>query len=239
MQSFLTALAEPANFAGHVSYMLLIASMMMRKMVWLRLLAIAAGLFSAGFYYFQAVPVSFFWEVVFVLVNAVQLFILYIENRRGKFSDEEQAFIDNVLSGVERAQARRLMKLGAWTEVSESMVMIEEDTTPPHLIYVVSGSAKVERHGRQIGQVGAGDFLGEMSYLTGKPATATVSSTTTLRYLSFNRTALRAFLDKNVDVRHAMEAGFNRNLVDKLVKTSAVAKTRTRKPAKLAQGKAA
>lgn len=220
MQQFFTAFVDPANIAGHISYMLLIGSMLMRRMLYLRLLAIAAGSFSATYYIMNGDNVSLFWEVTFSLVNAVQLAILFVENRRGRFTVEEQAFIDAVLPTVERAQTRRLMKLGAWTEISDSNVLIHEETTPPSLFYVVNGTARVERSGRTLGMVGPGDFLGEMSYLTGKQATATVTSVTPMRYLAFDRTALREFLEKNTDVRHALELGFNRNLVDKLVKTN-------------------
>jgi CRP-like cAMP-binding protein len=220
MQQFLTDFVDPANIAGHISYMLLIGSMLMRKMLYLRLMAVAAGTFSGAYYFSLNDSISLFWEVLFTLVNATQLVILFVENRRGRFTAEEQAFIDAVLPTVERAQTRRLMKLGAWTEISDSNILIHEETTPPSLFYVVNGTARVERSGRTLGMVGPGDFLGEMSYLTGKQATATVTSVTPMRYLAFDRTALREYLEKNPDVRHSLESGFNRNLVDKLVKTN-------------------
>lgn len=221
MQVFLDAFVDPANLAGHISYILLIISMMMRTMHWLRVFAISAGLFSAGYYASIGDPISFFWESVFTLVNAVQLLILFIENRRGKFSAEEQMFIDKVLKSVERIHVRRLMKLGAWTQVGENFKLIEEDTEPPNLIFIVSGTASVERRGEQVGHAGTGDFLGEMSYLSGKNASATVISETPMRYLAFDRSELKKHLAKNIEIRHALEAGFNQNLVEKLIKTSA------------------
>lgn len=220
MQDFITEFLNPANIAGHISYMLLIGSMLMRNMLYLRLMAIAAGTFSGAYYFSLQDSVSLFWEVMFTLVNATQLVILFVENRRGRFTAEEQDFIAAVLPTVERAQTRRLLKLGAWTEVSDSMVLIHEETTPASLFYVVNGTARVDRAGRTLGMVGPGDFLGEMSYLTGQQASATVTTITPMRYLAFDRTALRTFLERNTDVRHALESGFNRNLVDKLVKTN-------------------
>jgi CRP-like cAMP-binding protein len=220
MQSIVQAFLDPANLAGHVSYVLLITSMLMRRMHLLRLFAISAGTFSAIYYASLGDFVSFFWETLFTLVNAVQLLILFIENRRGRFSADEQNFIDRVLKGVERGQVRRLMKLGAWTEVDEGFLLIREDTEPSHLIYVARGSARVERRRRKVGAAGPGDFLGEMSYLTGKLATATVTAATPMHYLAFDRPGLRRHLERNPEVRHALEAGFNRNLVEKLVKTS-------------------
>ena len=220
MEQFIASFFDPTNIAGHISYMLLISSMLMRRMLHLRLLAISAGTFSAIYYVIVADSISLFWETLFTLVNVGQLLILYVENRRGSFTHEEQHFIAEVLSGVERAQARRLLKLGAWTEVSDDMVLIREDTTPSHLFYVIKGTARVEREGRVIGRVGPGDFLGEMSYLSGSTATATVTTDASMRYLAFDRVQLRQHLARHQEVRHALESSFNRNLIDKLVKTS-------------------
>lgn len=220
MQDFFNAFVDPANLAGHISYVLLITSVLMRRMHHLRMIAVSAGTFSAIYYVTLGDWVSFFWESVFTLVNLVQLVILFIENRRGRFSAEEQKFIDTVLHGLERVHARRLVKLGKWSEIEDGEVLITEDTTPGQLYFVVNGTARVERHGRPVGLVGPGDFLGEMSYLTGKHATATVTTLTPMRCLTFDRKELRAHLSRHPEVQHAMEAGFNRNLVDKLVKTN-------------------
>jgi len=220
LQEFYVSFIDPANLAGHISYMLLIASMLMRKMHLLRMVAVSAGTFSAFYYSSLGDWVSFFWEVIFTLVNLVQLLILFIENRRGRFTSEEQMFVDMCLQGLERAHARRLVKMGEWVRIPDESVLINEDTTPTHLYFIVDGAARVERQGRSIGLVGPGDFLGEMSYLTGKEATATVRAITPMRCLSFERDGLRQHLTRNPEVRHALEAGFNRNLVDKLTKTS-------------------
>ena len=220
MQEFLDAFVDPDNLYGHISYVLLIASMLMRTMHWLRLLAVSAGVFSATYYFTLGDSVSMFWESVFTLVNLAQLLILMIENRRGRFSADEQRFIDDVLKGVERAQVRRLMKIGAWTQVSDGRRLTNEKMKPDDLIYILEGEAVVMRMGKQVGFVGPTDFVGEMSYLTGKDATATVVTTTPMRYLAFEQKALRRYLSRNTEIRHAMEASFNRNLVGKLAKTS-------------------
>ncbi|MGI9350552.1 MAG: cyclic nucleotide-binding domain-containing protein [Rhizobiaceae bacterium] len=224
MNEFLTEFwadfSRPENIVGHIAYVLLILSMMMRSMNWLRFFAILAGSISSVYYWMLGDFVSMFWEAMFSLVNVGQLIILQIENRRGKFSDEESMFIRSCLAGIERAHARKLVKLGAWTEVQEDVTLITQDTCPGHLKFLVSGEARVERNGRVIGSVTAGDFLGEMSYLTGKMATASVMTSQPTRYLAFDRKVLRDHLARNPEVRHALESSFNRNLVDKLAKTS-------------------
>lgn len=212
--------SKPENIVGHVAYLMLIASMMMRNINWLRALAIMAGSISAFYYWTLNDKVSMFWEMLFTLVNICQLLILKVENRRGKFSEEEDMFIKTCLSGVERAHARRLVKLGAWTEVNEDTILIDEKTRPDKLKFIVSGAANVMRNEKLIGKVGKGDFLGEISYLTGKCASATAVVTETTRYLAFNQERLKEHLSRNPEVRHALESSFNRNLAGKLVKSN-------------------
>ncbi|MBO6814278.1 MAG: cyclic nucleotide-binding domain-containing protein [Rhizobiaceae bacterium] len=217
---FWSNFTRPENIVGHIAYVLLITSMLMRSMNWLRALAILSGAISATFYFTLADYVSMFWEALFSLVNAGQLLILQIENRRGTFSEDEDLFIKTCLPDIERAHARKLVKLGAWTEVGEDTVLITEDTCPENLKFIVRGAAHVTRDARTLGKVGPGDFLGEMSYLTNQTASATVTTSETVRYLAFNRHRLKAHLERNSEVRHALEASFNRNLVTKLAKSN-------------------
>ena len=227
IQQFITDFLDPNNLVGHVAYVLLIISMLMCNMRWLRIFAISAGSISAIYYWAQADYVSVFWETIFTLVNICQLFYIAIENSRGRFSKDEKYFIETCLPGVERAQARRFVKLGAWTQVSDGAVLITEDTCPQRLKFLVDGTAVVSRNTKHLGNVGKGDFLGEMSYLTGKSASASVIADSTLRYLAFDRDILKLHLDRNPEVRFALESSFNRNLVGKLVKTNDLVRPET------------
>lgn len=213
---FWSDFTRPENIVGHVAYVLLIVSMMMRSMNWLRFFAILAGAISSIYYAILGDFVSMFWEALFSLVNLGQLIILKIESQRGRFSDDEALFMRTCLGGVEKAHARKLMKIGAWTEVKEGAVLINQNDRPDKLKFLVSGEASIERDGKVIGQSKRGDYIGEMSYLTNQPATATVTTTETTRYLAFSQGELRDFLQRNREVRHALEASFNRDLVGKL-----------------------
>ena len=155
IEQFINAFTDPGALVGHFAYVLLIVSMMMRSMNWLRFFAILAGTISSIYYWILSDYVSMFWEALFSLVNVAQLIILQIENRRGKFSDEENLFIRTCLKDIERAHARRLVKIGAWTEVQDDAVLITQDTCPEQLKFLVSGEARVER-GRRGGEHGAG-----------------------------------------------------------------------------------
>ncbi|MEE4238021.1 MAG: hypothetical protein V2I51_14980, partial [Anderseniella sp.] len=59
---------------------------------------------------------------------------------------------------------------------------------------------------------------GEISVMGNRPATATATTTKPVRFLGFEREALASLLRQNPELRHAMEASFNRNLIDKLTR---------------------
>ena len=81
--------------------------------------------------------------------------------------------------------------------------------------------AQIEAGGRPIAVCRPGDFLGEMSFLTGSMASANVEAVTLIRVLAFDQTRLHAAMEADASIRRAMEAGLNRNLVGKLVRANA------------------
>jgi len=206
---------------GHISYLLLVISMMMRTMLWLRIIAISAGVtsFAYGFFWLND-PVTVFWEAVFVLTNVVQLLVIVYENRSADFTEEEQIIITTMTKGLDRRHQRRLLRYGQWKEAEPGSVLIEEGQVVPHLLLLTRGAVKVERGGRIIGVCGEGDFLGEISFMNNIGATATVTVANEVRYFAFEREALAGFLNKDPELKHAVEASFNRNLTGKLGRTN-------------------
>lgn len=215
-------LTDPVALFGHFTYFLLIVSMLMRRMVWLRSLAVASGLAKIvyrGFFAFD--PVSVVWETIFVAVNLCQLLIIWYYERHHRFAEDERGFVDSMPKGVERQALQRLLRLAEMREFAVDDALTREGEAVKDLMYVSSGVARIERGGRIIAVCGPGDYLGEVSFLSGVPATATAIAAKPVRVLAFDQAKLRALVTSDAAIRRAMEAGLNRNLVGKLARTSA------------------
>ncbi|HEY8595436.1 MAG TPA: cyclic nucleotide-binding domain-containing protein [Devosiaceae bacterium] len=211
----------PIQAIAHISYLLLVVSMMMRNMTRLRILAIVSGLVEITYRVnFLYDPVSIFWKSLFILVNLVQLAIIWSEKLRSRLTDDEEHFIATVIPDVHRSNARRLVKCGDWLHADEGAALTSDGVVVPTLIFISSGHVTIQKDGVIIATCGRGDFLGEISFVTGEPATADAIATTPVRYLGFEREALRKLLDDDAVLRHALESSFNRNLIDKLVKSN-------------------
>lgn len=216
-----TGLTNPVIVFGHFTYFLLIVSMLMRRMVWLRSFAVASGIAKIiyrGMFVFD--PVSVLWESVFVLVNIGQLLLIWYYERHHRFTDDQLHFVDSMPPGVERRALKRLLGFAAIRDVEADQVLVREGEVVKDLLYVASGVARIESAGRIIAVCGPGDYLGEMSFLSGEAATATVVASRPMRVLAFDQQRLHAAVAADAAIRRAMEAGLNRNLVGKLVRSN-------------------
>ena len=212
---------SPGKLVGHLSYALLVFSMLMRSIKWLRIIAISAGVVSAIYGYFWLKDfVTVFWEIVFVTVNLLQLLYLAWENQRARFSEDEEQFIKAALPTVEKAHARRLLKLATWEEFDVETQLTTEGEPIKRLLFILRGTVRIEKEGVLVGVCGHDDFLGEIGFMLEAPATATAIVANSARCLSFEREPLAKMLAKDNELRHALESSFNRNLVGKLVKSN-------------------
>lgn len=219
--AFVVRMLDPAHFLTHLPYGLLVLSMLMSNIGWLRAIAIAAALIRiVNRAYFEIDPIIVFWEVIFVLVNVGQLLILWYFARRHHFAEHEQHFAESMPKSVERRTVRRLLRLARLHTAEPGERLTTEGAPVSELMFIADGVVQIERGGQIVAVCGQGDFLGEMSFVTGAPATATAVVAKPLRYLAFDQTRLRLALEADNELKQAMDASFNRNLIGKLAKAN-------------------
>ena len=217
MDEFFTNLTNPDNAFGHVNYILIILSVSMSSMRWLRVFAIASGITGVIYYGFiVSDEISAMWESIFTTVNVVQLVIILLASRRRKTTEDEKFFIDTVMPALEGNLRARVLKMARWQTREPGEILVEEGQKSPELVFIAKGAASVERGGNIVGVCGPGDFLGEMSFLTGKPASATVRVANETRCCVFDPGVLKVLTDRHPAIRQSLEVSFNRNLVGKL-----------------------
>lgn len=86
---------------GHLSYFLLVISMLTRVMWVLRVLVIISALVGITYDVFWTKdPVGVFWETSLVVVNFAQLMLSYLQNRKEKFTHYESTFVDSAFPGL-------------------------------------------------------------------------------------------------------------------------------------------
>jgi hypothetical protein len=217
MDQFIEQLTNPISAVGHLNYILVILSVTMTSMRWLRIFAIASGLVGIAYYGFLVSDeISAAWEGIFATVNAIQLAIVLMAGRRKARDEDEALLVETVMPTLDGNLRARMLKLARWETREPGEVLVEEGQTAPQLVFIARGAASVEKGGMLVGVCGPGDFLGEMSFLTGRPASATVRVANEIRCCVYDPVALKQMSRKAPAIRQALEFSFNRNLVGKL-----------------------
>lgn len=82
-----------------------------------------------------------------------------------------------LLSGLTRGQLGEVGQIADELDVPAGKTLIAEGASGRQFFVLLEGQAEVRRGRRKVNTLGAGDFFGEISLLSKRPATATVTTT--------------------------------------------------------------
>jgi len=99
-----------------------------------------------------------------------------------------------LFAGLPRRVLVGLERLLDPVDVAPRTVLAEQGHLAREFLVVVEGTADVERDGLHVGEVGAGEILGELAFFGDHRRTATVRARTPMRVLVGNPRSFRALL---------------------------------------------
>ena len=105
--------------------------------------------------------------------------------------------ISNVplFSGLSDREVRTLAQRAEQVSVPKQTALVTEGATGVEFFVLLSGAAKVTRHGRTLSKLGPGDSFGELALLAGTPRRATVTTTEPSEVMVLVRRDFIALLD--------------------------------------------
>ena len=113
-----------------------------------------------------------------------------------------------LLAGLPAKVRRRLAEIGKRRRYAPGEAIIQEGVGGIAFYIVLSGRARVEQRGETIGEVGAGDFFGELALIEEHPRSASIIAEDETECLGFTRWEFTALLDEHplvaVPIMHAL-----------------------------------
>ena len=212
------------DIVGHLSFGLTALSFLMRDILLLRLLAIVSGVLGLAYNYFLPegpLWLVIFWLFVFLLINLVRVVMLFLERRGVSFTEEERELYQTLFQNFAPVEFMKVMRLARWQDSAEDELLATENTPLDDLKLIYNGEVAVERQGQEIARAKDGTFIGEMSYIHGGDATATVRTVRPTRYLSWPQDELHKLLKRNPTMDVAMGTVFHMDLTQKLAAQTA------------------
>jgi CRP/FNR family cyclic AMP-dependent transcriptional regulator len=113
---------------------------------------------------------------------------------------EQQLASVPLLAGLEPKVRHRLAEIGKRRTYSTDEAIVREGTTGTALYILLTGRARVEQDGKQLGELAAGDFFGELALIEEHPRSATVTAATETDCLLFPAWEFTALLEEHPEV---------------------------------------
>ncbi|MBM4174416.1 MAG: cyclic nucleotide-binding domain-containing protein [Ignavibacteria bacterium] len=197
-----------------------LAGFIVKDILWLRVLIII-GFNIEMAYHFRDLHKPEWAEIIwcgfYIIVNGWQFMMLYRERRNLKFTDEELALHAKVFKNMPTTAFRKLLNIAGYEDLPNDFVMIHQDTTVDKLALISDGLAKIEVDGTIVSYVRNGQFVGEMSFLSGNLTTATVTTIDETRCLLWDKAQLRELMKKDIEVEASMQMVFSSDLLSKMM----------------------
>lgn len=200
----------------HLAFGLNFLSLFMKDILQLRFLALGSQTTFLLVGISRANMTIVLWQTLFIAINLVRTIMVLWERREIRFSPEVEAIFQTHFPTFSRHEFQLLWFSGREKSFSPGESIITQGKVPECLWFLYSGGAEVFRDGQKIARMESGHFVGEMSLLTGQPASADVRVTDAVVVREWSRETLLKFQATRPLLWIKIQGRLGRDLVTKL-----------------------
>jgi Cyclic nucleotide-binding domain len=210
------------NTLGHLSYLVLGLSYWLTNIYWLRVVAVLGSALEIIYFSYTGgdLQVGIGWTVVFIAINVFHLILLTRERLSLRLPAADAPLLRESLSGLTDAQIAKLLKAADWKNCSPGEILTRQDAPVDSLYFLCRGRANVEVSGKFVTYLEKGTFIGEIAYLTGNPASATVTIEETSRLLAFSKMKMARVVSSDEQISGIVYQLLGRDLAMKMRRTN-------------------
>ena len=205
-----------ATVAGHLAFGLIAFSFIVKDILYLRFVSILASLFSV--FYNWVIPVEpmwipIGWNFVFVALNLYHIAVLMYEKRPVKMNDKNAELYETLFKDMTPVEYLKVSKIAEWKMFKPGEIIIQEGMPVKDLHLIYNGTVDVVVKDKKVADLKDGQFVGEMSFLTEKPATATCVVKHDAELLVWRQREFKELLKRNPSLYYSIQSLLSAQLV--------------------------
>ena len=205
-----------AVIAGHLAFGLIAFSFLVKDILRIRIVSILASLFSV--FYNWVIPVEpmwipIGWNFVFVALNVYHIAVIIYEKRPIKMEPKDKELYETLFKDLSPVEYLKISKVAEWKTYKSGEKIIRQGTPVTDLILIYNGTVDVAVDGKGVAQLKDGQFVGEMSFLTEKPATATCIVKHKTECLVWKQPEFKELLKRNPSLYYTIQSLLSNQLV--------------------------
>ena len=205
-----------ATLAGHLAFGLIAFSFLVKDILWLRVVSILASLFSVFYNYFipdQPMWLAINWNIVFVLVNLYHIAVIIYEKRPIKMAPKDKELYETLFKDLSPVEYLKITKIANWKTFKSGETIIRQEHLVTDLVLIYNGTVDVVVDKKKVAELKDGQFVGEMSFLTEKSATATCIVKHDTECLMWKQPEFKDLLKRNPSLYYTIQGLLSNQLV--------------------------
>jgi CRP-like cAMP-binding protein len=209
-----------SDIPGHVSYLIIAISYCLTNIYWLRVAAVL-GLGLEILYFIltsNLLYTGIAWDLIFIAINGFHLVLLTRDKFSLRRSGDEHAMMKTAFAGLHDSQIAQILKAGSWRELVAGTRVTEEGRKVEALYFIQRGRLAVYANGMHVAELGPGALIGEVAFLTGCSATATVVAHDESRVIAFDHERLSRACRRDDQIATAMHRLIGCDLARKIAR---------------------
>ena len=212
-----------ATLSGHLAFGLIAFSFLVKDILYLRILSILASLFSVLYnFYIPVEPMwlAINWNIVFVLVNVYHIAVLIYEKRPVHMDDKNNELYETLFKDLTPVEYLKISKAAIWKSFEIGELITRQTRPVPDLVLIYNGTVSVMVDGTNVAQLKDGQFIGEMSFITEKAATATCVVKHPCECLVWKQREFKELLKRNPSLYFTLQTLLSAQVSNILVSSS-------------------
>ena len=205
-----------ATIAGHLAFGLIAFSFLVKDIMWLRFVSILASSFSV--FYNWVIPVepmwlAINWNFVFIGLNMYHIAVIIYEKRPIKMAPKDKELYETLFKDLSPVEFLKITKIANWKKFKTGDTLIREAHLVTDLILIYNGTVDVKVKGKKVAQLKDGQFVGEMSFLTEKSATADCVVKHDTECLMWKQPEFKELLKRNPSLYYTIQGLLSNQLI--------------------------
>ena len=205
-----------ATIAGHLAFGLIAFSFLVKDILWLRLVSILASSFSVFYnWVIQIEPmwIALHWNFVFIALNLYHIAVIIYEKRPIKMAPKDKELYETLFKELSPVEYLKISKVAQWKTYKSGETIIRQEHMVPDLILIYNGTVDVAVDGKSVARLKDGQFVGEMSFLTEKSATATCIVKHDTECLVWKQPEFKDLLKRNPSLYYTIQGLLSNQLI--------------------------
>ena len=209
-----------ALIAGHLAFGLIAFSFLVKDILWLRIVSILASLFSV--FYNWVIPIepmwiAMGWNFIFILLNLYHIAVIIYEKRPVQMSPKHKELYETMFKGMTPVEFLKITKIADWVHFKSGEVITQQKHAVETLNLIYNGTVDVAVDSKKVAELKDGQFVGEMSFLTEKPATAACIVKHDSECLVWSQAKFKELLKRNPSLYFTIQSLLSAQVSDALV----------------------